>query len=214
MSHLPQPLAPDISMSDFIQLDATSWLLPLLAVLALLLVWLIYRYFRNARSGLQRAFNEISFERIEALVIPSADEGEIQVDQLLLTSQGLLIVDVKDVQGTVFGSDKMQDWAVISNERRYTFSNPQPMLYDRIAAVRQIVREVPVAGRILFLDGAKFTKGVPGLVCTLKELVEEFAEPDKKAAKFKIEAFRPHWELIRKAALGPKVAGKRKKRSR
>lgn len=188
-------------MPDFLLLETTPWLLPLLAVLFLLLIWLAYRYIRGRRSRLQKAFDTISFERIEGLVIPSADEGEIQVDQLLLTSQGLLILDIKDVQGTVFGSDKMQDWAVISDERRYTFSNPQPMLYDRIAAVRQIVREVPVAGRILFLDGAEFTKGVPGLVCTLEELVDEFGEPDKKAAKFKIEAFRPHWELIRKAAV-------------
>lgn len=190
-------------MPDFLQLDARPWLLPLLAVAILLLIWLVYRVIRRRRNSLRRAFKEISFERIEGLIIPSADEGEIQIDQLLLTTQGLLIVDIKDVQGTVFGSDKMQDWAVIGSERRYTFSNPQPMLYDRIAAVRQVVREVPVAGRILFLDGAEFTKGVPGLVCTLEDLVDEFAEPDKKAAKFKIEAFRPHWELIKKAAISP-----------
>ncbi|MBT8091073.1 MAG: NERD domain-containing protein [Gammaproteobacteria bacterium] len=188
-------------MPEFLQLESRPWLLPALAVLLLLLAWLLYRFVRSRRNSLRQAFKEISFERIEGLIIPSADEGEIQIDQLLLTSKGLLIVDIKDVQGTVFGSDKMQDWAVISDERRYTFSNPQPMLYDRIAAVRQVVRQVPVAGRILFLDGAEFTKGIPGLVCTLNDLVEEFGEPDKKAAKFKIEAFRPHWELIQEAAI-------------
>lgn len=188
-------------MPDLSQLNTTPWFLPAAGVLALLIVWIIYRYFRGAGNALQRALDEISFERVEGLVIPNSDEGEIQIDQLLLTSQGILIVDIKDVKGTVFGSDRMQDWAVISNERRYTFSNPQPMLFDRIAAVRQVVREVPVAGRLLFLEGAEFTKGVPGLVCTLEELVNEFGEPDKKAAKFKIEAFRPHWDLIRKAAL-------------
>ncbi|MGB5257285.1 MAG: nuclease-related domain-containing protein [Woeseiaceae bacterium] len=188
-------------MTDLTDFDNMPWLMPVLGIVALLLVWLVYRYVRGRTSPLQRAFNAISVERIENLVIPSADEGEIQIDQLLLTSKGLLIVDVKDVQGTVFGSDKMQDWAVISNERRYTFSNPQPMLFDRIAAVRQVVREVPVAGRLLFLDGAEFTKGVPGLVCTLDDLLAEFAEPDKNAAKVKIEAFRPHWDLIKKAAL-------------
>lgn len=192
-------------MSDLLQLDARPWLLPLAAVLTLLLVWLIYRYVRSRTNTLRRALNEISFERIEGLIIPSADEGEIQIDQLLLTSQGLLIVDIKDVQGIVFGSDKMQDWAVISDQRRFTFSNPQPMLYDRIAAVRQIVRDVPVAGRILFLDGAEFTKGVPGLVSTIEQLVDEFGEPDKNAAKFKIEAFMPHWELIRKAARNSEI---------
>lgn len=188
-------------MSEFLQYSDNPWLLPSAALALLLLIWIVYRFIRGKGGALERALAEISFDRIEGLVIPSADEGEILVDYLLLTSQGLLILDLKDVQGTVFGGDKLQDWAVINDDRRYTFSNPQPALYDRIAAVRQIVRQVPVAGRILFLDGAEFTKGTPGLVSDLTQLVSEFGEPDKKAAKFKIEAFKPHWELIRKEAL-------------
>ena len=178
--------------------DGTLWILILAAALLIAgLVWLLI--FRGG-SPLEKALADISYDRIEALVIPSADEGEIQIDQLLLTSQGLLVLEVKDVQGTVFGSDKMSDWAVIADDRRYTFSNPQPALYDRIAAVRQIVRQVPVDGRVLFLDGAEFTKGTPSLACNLEQLIAEFGEPDKNAAKFKIEAFKPHWELIQKAA--------------
>ncbi len=180
--------------------EQAPWVLPLAAVGVLLVGWLVWRWIFGRGTPLQRALAEISFERIEKLVIPSADEGEIQVDQLLLTSQGLLILEIKDVQGTVFGSDKMSDWTVIAEERRFTFPNPQPALFDRIAAVKQIVREVPVAGRVLFLDGAEFTKGVPSMVCNLDELVREFAEPNKDAARFKIEAFKPHWELIRSRA--------------
>jgi len=180
--------------------DGAPWVLPLLAIAGLLVLWFIYKRFFANRSSLEQVLEAISFDDIEGLVIPSADEGEIQVDKLILTSQGLLVLEIKDVQGTVFGSDKMQDWTVIAENRRYTFPNPQPSLYDRIAAVRQIVRQVPVAGRILFLEGAEFTKGVPEMVCSLDELVAEFGEPDKAAAKFKIEAFKPHWELIRKAA--------------
>lgn len=174
------------------------WLLLLgAALLVVILVWL--RFFRRG-TPLQQAIDEIAFERIEGLVIPSADEGEIQIDQLLLTSKGLLVLEIKEVQGTVFGSDKMSDWAVIADDRRYTFSNPQPALYDRIAAVRQIIRQVPVEGRVVFLDGAEFTKGIPSLACNLEQLVTEFGEPDKDAAKFQIEAFKPHWELIRQRA--------------
>lgn len=181
-------------------LDGAPWVLPLAAIGVLLVLWFIYRRFFAGGSALERALAAISFDHIDALVIPGADEGEIQVDKLILTSQGLLILEIKDVQGAVFGSDKMQDWTVIAEDRRYTFPNPQPSLYDRIAAVRQIVRQVPVSGRILFLDGAEFTKGVPGQICNLEELVAEFGESDKAAAKFKIEAFKPHWELVRKAA--------------
>ena len=180
--------------------EQLQWLIPILAIALLLLAWAVYR--RRMRGGrLQRVLNEISHDRLDGVVIPNGDDGEIQIDHLLLTSQGLLIVDIKDAVGTVFGSDKMQDWTVISKERRYTFPNPQAALYDRIAAVRHIVRQVPVEGRLLFLDAAEFTKGVPDLVSDLDTLLEEFGEPDKNAAKFKLEAFKPHWDLIRKAAL-------------
>lgn len=192
-------------MNDLFQTGDNPWVLPMAAAVVLLLAWLIVKIVRRKSGGLEHALTEISFDRIEGLVIPNADEGEILIDYLLLTSQGLLILEVKDVQGTVFGGDKLQDWTVITDERRFMFSNPQPALYDRIAAVRQIVREVPVAGRILFLDGAEFTKGTPGLVSNLAQLVDDFGEPDKKAAKFKIDAFKPHWELIRKEALSTKA---------
>jgi hypothetical protein len=181
------------------QVTDAPWFWPALAAAALLLAVLLWIRFRR-RTPLESALAEIAYERIEGLVIPSADDGEIQIDQLLLTTQGLLILEIKDVRGTVFGSDKMSDWTVIADDRRFTFPNPQPALYDRIAAVRQIVRQVPVEGRVLFLDGAEFTKGVPSLACNLEQLVADFGEADRNAAKFKIEAFKPHWELIRKAA--------------
>ena len=188
-------------MTEFFQTYDNPWMLALLAFALLLVAGLAYWILRGKKGGLEGALADISFDRIEGLVIPSADEGEILIDYLMLTSKGLLILEVKDNQGVVFGGDKLQDWTVINDKRRYTFSNPQPALYDRIAAVRQIVREVPVTGRILFLDGAEFTKGTPGLVSNLTQLLSDFGEPDKKAARFKIEAFKPHWELIRRQAL-------------
>lgn len=198
-------------MKDWLTTTEAQWTIGLAVIAVLLLAWLIYRH-RQGANRLKRVLTEISHDRIDGLVVPNADEGEIQIDHLLLTSQGLLIVDIKDAVGTVFGSDKMQEWTVISNDRRYTFPNPQAALYDRIAAVRHIVRQVPVAGRILFLDNAQFTKGVPNMVTDLDALLDEFGEPDKNAAKFKIESFKPHWDLVRKAALGNQVDQIYKKR--
>lgn len=177
-----------------------AWLLLAGLLVFLLVAWAIYRR-RRRLPRLQQVLAEIAYDRVDGLLIPNGDEGEIQIDHLLLTSQGLLILDVKDVVGKVFGSDKMQEWTVISSDRRYTFPNPQAALYDRIAAVRQIVRQVPVAGRLLFLDTAEFTKGVPGLVTNLDSLEADFGEADKAAAKVKIKAFEPYWELIRRKAL-------------
>lgn len=187
-------------MSDILPADfSVAYLLPLL-IIALLLIWFVVRRRKGQDRSLSGILDRIAFDRIEKLVIPNVDEGEIQIDFLILTAQGLLIIDVKNVKGAVFGSDKMQEWTVIGDDHRFTFNNPQPALHDRIAAVRQIVRQVPVEGRIVFLDGATFTKGIPDLVANLDELAAEFGEIDHAAAKVKIEAFKPHWELIKRKA--------------
>ncbi|MEM8816473.1 MAG: nuclease-related domain-containing protein [Pseudomonadota bacterium] len=185
-------------MSDILNNMHTRWLFPLLLVVALLFVWLIYRRYFMARSGIDRVLNTVAFERMDGLVLPNGDEGVIQIDHLLLTSQGLLVLHVKEAPGKVFGGDKMQDWTVIAADRRYTFSNPQHALYDRIAAIRQIVRDVPVEGRILFLEGSEFAKGVPDLVCLPDELIGQFSDVDKAAGKRKVESFMPHWERLAK----------------
>ncbi len=199
-------------MSELLQQAQSQWFVSLAALMVLLLLWLLYRNRRARNRSVDTVLQEIGHDRIRNLVIPNGDEGEILIDHLILTSQGLLIVDVKDVQGTVFGGDKMQDWTVISTERRYTFSNPQPALYDRIAAVRNIVRQVPVAGRIVFVDGAEFTKGVPELVCNLDELLEQFGETNKAVAKVKVEAFKPHWDLIHNEAVDAQASEADKRR--
>ena len=33
-----------------------------------------------------------------------------------------------------------------------------------------------------------------------RSMITKIGEPDKNAAKYKIESFRPHWELIQKSA--------------
>jgi hypothetical protein len=184
-------------MSELFATDSMGpYLLPLLLVVLLLVFLLVYRRRSGSARSVEKVVKSIAYEYLSNLIIPNADGGEIQIDHLILTAEGLLVIDVKEVNGTVFGSDKMQDWTVIASERRFTFSNPQPAMFDRIAAVRQIVRQVPVTGRILFLDGAEFSKGVPGLVCQLDDLLAEYGEKDKLSAKSKIEAFKPHWDQI------------------
>ena len=175
--------------------------LPVTAVLLLLLLIIVMRRRKAAALTLSDVIDKIAFESLEALVIPNGDDGEIQIDHLLLTAHGLLIIDVKDVTGNVFGSDKMHEWTVISDNRRFTFANPQPALYDRVAAVSHIVRQVPVHGRLVFLDGAIFSKGVPELVTNLETLHKEFAEQDDSAAQFKVESFRQQWQQLQDAAV-------------
>jgi hypothetical protein len=142
---------------------------------------------------------------MQDFVVPSTEDGEIHIDHLLLTAKGLLVVDVKDVKGAVFGGDKMQDWTVIHSDGRFTFSNPQGALRDRMAAIKLIVRDIPVSGRILFLADARFTKGTPSMACGLQELLDEFGEQDAASAQTKVNAFRPLWDKLRDQAVSTQL---------
>ena len=112
------------------------------------------------------------------MLVPDGMGGFIHIDHLLLTPRGVLVLDTRRVAGLIFGGDQMSDWTVMGRSRRYTFDNPQPALYDRIAAVKALVGEVPVEGRLLFSNVGKFTKGIPKWVLMLDGIEVQFPVVD------------------------------------
>ncbi len=153
----------------------------LLAVAALVYWGLRLYQRRSRRKSLLGRLDRVAFESAHQMLVPDGMGGFIHIDHLLLTPRGILILDTRRVPGLIFGGDQMSDWTVIGR-RRFTFDNPQPALYDRIAAVKAAVGEpsadgpgeVPVEGRLLFSNVGKFTKGIPKYVMMLDGIEVEF----------------------------------------
>jgi hypothetical protein len=133
----------------------------------------------SRRKALLARLERIAYEAVHQVLVPDGMGGFIHVDHLLLTPRGLLVLDTRRVAGLIFGGDQMSDWTVMGRGRRYTFDNPQPALYDRIAAVKALVGEFPVEGRLLFSNIGKFTKGMPKYVLMLDGIEVEFAAVDR-----------------------------------
>ncbi|MFQ5610203.1 MAG: nuclease-related domain-containing protein [Gammaproteobacteria bacterium] len=177
----------------------------LIGAALLLLGALVWAWRRRARRSLPRRLRSVSVDALSNILIPTGDGGEIHVEHALLTHRGVIVIDIKDVQGNVFGSDSMQDWTVIAENRRYTFSNPQPALYDRLAAIMRLMPEVPVAGYIAFTNRARFTKGRPTSVMPLDALLDEL-QAEMTASRTKtIDAFYPYWKKLRDEAVATQV---------
>jgi hypothetical protein len=129
---------------------------------------------RSRRRSLLARLERIAFGAAHQVLVPDGMGGFIHIDHLLLTERGVLVLDTRRVAGLIFGGDQMSDWTVMGRGNRYTFDNPQPALYDRIAAVKAIVGDVPVEGRLLFSNVGKFTKGIPKWVLMLDGIEVEF----------------------------------------
>jgi hypothetical protein len=133
---------------------------------------------RARRKQLLARLDRIAYESAHQVLVPDGMGGYIHIDHLLLTPRGLLVLDTRRVPGLIFGGDQMSDWTVIGRQR-FTFDNPQPALYDRLAAVKALAGDFPVEGRLLFSNIGKFTKGMPKYVIMLDAIEVEFPQVDR-----------------------------------
>jgi len=151
-----------------------------LLLLAALMFFGVRAYQRRARrKSLLARLERVALAAAHQVLVPDGMGGFIHIDHILLTPRGILVLDTRRVTGLIFGGDQMSDWTVMGRGHRYTFDNPQPALYDRIAAVKALVGDVPVEGRLLFSNVGKFTKGIPKWVVMLDGIEMEFPVVDR-----------------------------------
>jgi nuclease-like protein len=139
---------------------------------------------RARRKSLLVRLERVALAAAHQVLVPDGMGGFIHIDHILLTPRGILVLDTRRVTGLIFGGDQMSDWTVMGRGHRYTFDNPQPALYDRIAAVKALVGDVPVEGRLLFSNVGKFTKGIPKWVVMLDGIEMEFPVADRSSDAF------------------------------
>jgi hypothetical protein len=151
---------------------------------------------RARRKQLLARLDRIAYESAHQVRVPDGMGGYIHIDHLLLTPRGLLVLDTRRVPGLIFGGDQMSDWTVIGR-RRFTFDNPQPALYDRLAAVKALAGDFPVEGRLLFSNIGKFTKGMPKYVMMLDGIEVEFPQVDRSLkGSAALEPFAEVWSRV------------------
>jgi hypothetical protein len=102
-----------------------------------------------------------------------------------------------ELPGVIFGGDQMLDWTAIGQRRRYTFTNPQHALYDRMAAVKLLAGDVPVEGRIVFTVRSNFPKGKPKYVLRIDDLTQDFPLVDRTRGSV-TAAFGDVWMHVKK----------------
>jgi hypothetical protein len=141
-----------------------------IAVLMAIAVWLRVT---SVRRGVTRTLHNIADRLIRDVMIPDGIGGFVAVDAILLRGRKLYVLDIRDVEGAIFGAEKMDIWTAMGRRRRYQFNNPIRPMHDRVTAVRELVPELESVPRILFTSRGHFPKGRPDGV----QLLEEFAQP-------------------------------------
>src|SRR5579871_2376908 len=144
----------------------------LLLLLTGLAIWAWLRVTAIQR-GVTRTLRNVSDRLIRDVMLPDGIGGYVSVDALVLRGRNLYVLDIRDVEGAVFCSEKMDVWTAMGKRRRYQFDNPIRPMHDRVTAVKLLAPECDAESRILFTSRGHFPKGRPDGV----QLLEEFAQP-------------------------------------
>ncbi len=179
-----------------------------LAIVLLVLLWRWYRRHR-AHARLLGTVTGGAYAYLRDVLVPDGQGGSLHVDFLLLTTRGCVVLDMRNIAGNIFGGDQMTAWTVMHRALRYTFANPQTGLYDRIAAVRAMVEELPVEGRVVFSARGRFPKGLPRFTLMLASLPAEFPAAERAQSGALTDTWRADWERLRAACRPSSLAAPR-----
>ena len=157
---------------------------------------------RQRRRDPRQRLRAAALDLLEGIVVPDGEDGQLHIEYALLTPDGVMLLDLRDVEGHVFGSNAMQDWTVLAARRRFTFANPQHAMLDRVAAVRRLLPGVDVQGLVSFTSRARFTKGLPEHVVPLDTLIDELR---KNRDDGEAPGLREAWDRLRREAVAAQV---------
>jgi len=100
-------------------------------------------------------------------------DGTTQVDHILLTQNGILVIETKHYSGWLFLNEEQRKWTQVIYKFKSRFQNPILQNKRHVSAVRTLLDFIPeeqVKGIVVFTGDAEFKTEVPDNVIKLHQL--------------------------------------------
>jgi len=167
--------------------------------LAVLVAFFMRRYKRQRHHRqINKLISDLSHKSLRNVFIPDGMGNEVWIETLLLTDGGIVVLDIHDYTGNIFGGVNINEWTQLIGSKSHKFSNPLLEMPMRTHAVEALVGDVPVAGRVVFTHRGTFPKGIPDgvlMVDVTYDMLSSFLRP--ALAEEKLHAA---WDVMVSAA--------------
>lgn len=150
-------------------------LLAAVVVLLLLLIFLVSRRRKKTQTGrqLDKVLRSLRQEEVRNIVIPDGIGGLVEIDRLILTDRGLLIIETYPISGHLFGAEQIDQWTQLIEGRSFKFANPLRHMHNAKYALQTLAPKVPIFSRVVFTADSDFPKGKPSEVSTLSTIEQD-----------------------------------------
>ncbi len=171
------------------------YLVALLFVFFCFIIWLFVHILgKNKETNkIKKIVKEMGVDFIQDAALPDGLEGFVFIDYLILTPAGILVVDVQNYNGFLFGGAAVNEWTQMIGHQSYKFNNPIPVNQHHVQSVLTHADDVPVRGRIVFTSLGNFPKGIPAGVSTAGSFKEDVAFAFNAVGNSIPEIYRQTW---------------------
>jgi len=149
-----------------------AWAVAALFAVYVMVFWIKKVIKRKFENQLLQVVKNISVEYKADVYIPDGLGESVCVPFLMLTHYGIIVLNVQNYPGILFGGEKTDLWTQVFKGKSFKFENP--LIYNRncIQSVNQIISDSPVFGQVVFTQAGEFPKGKPEGVCLTFELLK------------------------------------------
>jgi hypothetical protein len=98
------------------------------------------------------------------IYIPKRDGSSSQIDHIILSEQGLFVIETKNYSGWIFGDEASKYWTQVIYRRKEKFLNPIWQNQGHIKALKEWLggefAHIPIYSIVIFMPRAKLKSGI------------------------------------------------------
>jgi hypothetical protein len=170
MEFLSQPMT-----SLFIQ--TALWMIPFFMFINAVRLLLPRLNGKTDKMTVGQALAQCSPYVLHDVIIPDGKGDTIRLEHVLLTTVGILVVETTRYRGLIFGKPRDRHWTQRQGQSSHRFVNPLWQNQFHVKTLQALNLGVPVGGRVVFTDQARFPKGRSPGVSQLASLRNDLAKP-------------------------------------
>ena len=117
---------------------------------------------KKATFTMWMSLDKATYQRLHDVIIPSSN-GTTQIDHILLSEYGIFIVETKNYQGWIFGSEDSAKWTQVLRGKKYPFQNPLRQAYRQKKVLCEFlgIEESLVRIVVFFVGDCQFKTEMP-----------------------------------------------------
>jgi len=150
-------------------------------VVILALIWFVIKTKRPVEERqVEQSIKNNSIDYARNIVLSDGLYGYHFIDYLILQPSKIIVMGIEHVDGYIFGSEQVEEWAQVLNKQSKNFPNPLLQIDLYIQVIQTIVTGVELAGHVVFTSECSFPKGIPDSVMNMDNLNEKLAELNRE----------------------------------